>query len=547
MGVLFTATKGPPHDLSDLGSGHFDHTRSRNRADRGDLDLREIHLPQGKEGQPMKHPTTTTALRAIRPELNRLPKAEHMSIRGKRLMMIALIAIPALWVGHHIGAVMGLWPYNVPLLVLFLVLVVPYAAQLVLASLEKPYQRIEGARTTNYEVTVVTPVYNEDRAILRQNLMALLEQTQLPKRVIVVNDGSSIMIPTANGELMKQPEHYEEVQSELARLFRHKGIEFIWLEHTVNQGKREAQVTGFNELLRLIPPGEVWRNIIVTTDSDSVLDYQAIEQGIIPFDNPKVWSVGGINLGYNASRNFLTRLSDLLHIQWQLNARSAQNIFHRITVNSGRLAFYRSELCFETREAYLKETFLGRPIHYSDDSWLTMQALSRGLAVQQVTSVCFTWHPETMSFLYRQRLRWMKGWFVRSFWRFKYLPVTTYAYWSEVLDLFRFILGTLVLLLVFVIRPLQGVPLSWELLVVPVVMSYLFSMRYFTVRQADIPRRQQVYTFLLAPVITVWCWFILRPIRFIAIASVLLVKKQSWSTRGSVEVNDSATTQLTPA
>ena len=141
----------------------------------------------------------------------------------------------------------------------------------------------------------------------------------------------------------------------------------------------------------------------------------------------------------------------------------------------------------------------------------------------------------------------MKGWFVRSFWRFKYLPVTTYAYWSEVLDLFRFILGTLVLLLVFVIRPLQGVPLSWELLVVPVVMSYLFSMRYFTVRQADIPRRQQVYTFLLAPVITVWCWFILRPIRFIAIASVLLVKKQSWSTRGSVEVNDSATTQLTPA
>ena len=448
-----------------------------------------------------------------RPEIKYAPRRVVVGLT----LLIGFVALG--WIIHHIGVVVGLVEYGAAYPLLFTVLVTVMAQQLVMAWLEKPYTVTpeQEAVLARLRVGVVVPVYNEDDEILRQNLFALLDQTRKLDAIVVVDDGSHDReIDTARC--------YELARKEWEAWAADVGVKTVW-HYQPNGGKRRAQVTGF----RLCP--EV--DIIVTVDSDSVLDRHAIEEGLKPFADPRVQSVGGINVGLNTEHNFLTRLSDLLHIQWQLVARSAQNTRRRITVNSGRLAFYRAEICLDSIGVYLNEEFAGKRVEYSDDSFLTMQALGRGLAVQQPTSLTFTWHPENLSFLLRQRVRWMRGWFVRSFWRFRYLPKTSYAFWSEVIDVMRLSLGTLVTFLVLVWRPLfMGRPLVWLIFAVPIVMSYLTSLRYLTIWHTGQSRWNRLLTFLLSPVVLVWSWVVLRPLRLYA---MFTCRNNAWGTRQVIE------------
>ncbi|MFD4789312.1 hypothetical protein ACFWN1_20095 [Streptomyces sp. NPDC058459] len=64
----------------------------------------------------------------------------------------------------------------------------------------------------------------------------------------------------------------------------------------------------------------------------------------------------------------------------------------------------------------------------NDDSLMTFYGLLDGDTVRQPSSICFTLVPVTVRHYLNQQFRWMRGTFVRTFWWFRYLPLTSVAW-----------------------------------------------------------------------------------------------------------------------
>jgi hyaluronan synthase len=381
-----------------------------------------------------------------------------------------------------------------------------------LAVLERPRKatKEQQLELDKLRVVVLIPAYNEDDALLIACIRSLLQQSRLPDHIEVVDDGS-----TAN---------YKEVRQWIAAMLERRDFSIRWTR-TDNGGKRHAQAVG----IRNNPDADIY----LTLDSDTILDPEAIRTGLFPFADPKVQSVAGICLPLNVSDNLLTRFTGLWETIWQLVERSAQSTMNSVTVNSGILAFYRGDTIRPHIDAYLNETFFGSRVKFSDDSLMTLYAKMQGKTVQQPTSIAFSAVPNKYSHHIRRYMRWMRGSFIRSFWRFKYLPVNSYIYW---LHLFRWIqFGIGLAVLVYLLW--SGILLHKEMLPwligIPVIMSYIQSLRYFIIWRSDESTISQFLTFLTAPVAMLWQMTVLRLVKYYAYCTVF---KTGWGTRAKVEV-----------
>jgi len=187
------------------------------------------------------------------------------------------------------------------------------------------------------------PVWNEDPEVLDRVLYGLFSQSRLPDYVQVVDDGST-------------KADYSEV-SAYWKYHHPPDVNFSWISYAPNRGKRFAQATTFHRL-----PGDIF----VTLDSDTTLEHRAIEEGLKPFASRKVMSVAGVEIAMNSHQNLLTRISSLRQIAWQYTQCSALSVAGNVLVNRGTFALYRAELVRENLHAYVTETFLGRPVTFSD-------------------------------------------------------------------------------------------------------------------------------------------------------------------------------------
>src|SRR5580704_11581022 len=84
-----------------------------------------------------------------------------------------------------------------------------------------------------------------------------------------------------------------------------------------------------------------------------------------------------------------------------------------------------------------------------DDTMLTLFALNRGRAVQQPSAVCFAMYPETLSHTMRQWTRWMRGTALRTLWRLRYLPLTSWSWWYTLVTTWSYIAFMAVVVAVF--------------------------------------------------------------------------------------------------
>lgn len=237
----------------------------------------------------------------------------------------------------------------------------------------------------------------------------------------------------------------------------------------------------------------------------------------------------------NCRRSLLTRITDLWFVAGQLTDRSALSVFGSVWVNSGPIAVYRAGYIRDAIPGYLAETFLGRPVPFSDDSWLTLQAMLHGRTVQQPTAYCWSLMPETFSHHRRQYLRWMRGSTIRSMWRNRYLPLRRYAYWVHLQRWASMILSSAAALYVWTTTAAgrHWQTLGWVVLVT-VAVGYAQTLRYLTVRRSDQPLPYQVRTWLLAPLAVAWAATVLRVWRWYGVVTCYMTGK--WGTRQSVEV-----------
>lgn len=386
--------------------------------------------------------------------------------------------------------------------------------QTTLAYMERPHRvtNRQHSQLDKYYVVANVPVYNEDPEALKACLTSLFTQFRRPQLVFVVDDGSDRA-------------DYDEVYTWAMQAAVAADVILRW-EWQPNAGKRHAQGRTFADT----PQADIY----FTVDSDTILDHYALEEGLKPFRRDDVMSVAGVVLSSNSDHNLLTRIVDLWYLVGQMSDRSALSAMGSVLVNSGPLALYRAHVVRECLDGYLNETFFGRKVEFSDDSMLTLYAITRGRTVQQPTAFAFCLMPEKVSHHVRQYVRWMRGSFIRSWWRFRYLPMNGYAFWAHILRWIQMVMGVAVFVALFAIQPFHDASQLPTYVAIPILIGYGQALRYLAVNRSDLSFASQFFTFALAPVAAMWGFFGLRLIRWYAIATCL--KTGNWGSRQEIEV-----------
>lgn len=429
-------------------------------------------------------------------------------------IMLSLLAAAVAWSIHHVMATLDALGGDTRRFgMVYSLSAAMLIFQIVLAHAERPFKatRRQQHHLDALHLAVLVPAYNEDPPLLARCLMSLSTQTRLPDHIIVVDDGSNKvdLTPVRDWAL-----------SESTRT----GLRVTWVR-TPNRGKRQAH----GRAIALAPDADVF----LTVDSDAILDPRAVEEGLKPLARRDVQAVAGVVLAANNRTTFLARFTDLWFVTSQLVDRSSLSAAGSVLVNSGPLAFYRADVVRHYLDTYLSETLAGREVRFSDDSMLTLFAKLEGRTVQQPTSFVFTAMPEKVGNHFRQYIRWMRGSTVRSLWRFRYLPVTSVAYWLHFSRWVSMAVSTMLFVALFVVQPVVDGTLTLSLLFMTVLIGYAQCLRYLTVRRSDESVWSQWATWALAPVAALWAFFVLRPVRWYAMATCL---RTGWGTRSEVEV-----------
>jgi hyaluronan synthase len=221
-------------------------------------------------------------------------------------------------------------------------------------------------------VLAIVPVYNEDEELVTATVRALLAQTILPDQIVIVDDGSRVPVAGFHDPLVR------------------------W-ERIPNGGKREAQA----HALRLFAPREF--DFVLTVDSDSVLDDDALERLLEAMSDERVQAATGMILMRNWQENLLTRLTDINVVTSCLLYRMLRSWFGIVSPTSGCLALYRAGVLYDNLPDYLTSGTAG------DDRRLSFYSLLRGQVVGVSEAVVATQLPSTVRGMFRQRTRWSKS------------------------------------------------------------------------------------------------------------------------------------------
>ena len=359
-------------------------------------------------------------------------------------------------------------------------------------------------RMDRQHVTIAVPVYNEDPGLLDRCLFAMVNQSRPAQLIWVVDDGSL---------------------TDYSALARHwvgnwpNGTEVRWSQQA-NQGKRRAHAKVFES----VPEADVF----VTVDSDTTLDRRALEEGLKPFQSRKVMSVAGIEMGFNANTNFLTKLQSSLQLYAQAVIGAAWSVAGDMYTNRGPFALYRAAMVREYLPIYRDETFFGRRVILGDDSLLALCATDRGRSVQQLSAFGLTMWPENLGHHLRQRLRWARGRAVRNFWRIKYRPIWSYCWWFTTSGIQGFLVSGALLGILAVSWP-DGADVAGRAAFILLIMSVPNALRTLCFHRSDETWQDRVLLVLIRPLSAIWSGVVLA--RIVRILGTVTLLKQSWTTR----------------
>jgi hyaluronan synthase len=234
-------------------------------------------------------------------------------------------------------------------------------------------------------LTVIIPAYNEGPMVARSiDSVATAHYPRERLQIVVVDDGS-----------------VDDTWEHVSRAASRDPALITTIRFAQNRGKRAALRAGF-----LRARGE----IVVTIDSDSVIDRAALLAMAGPFRDPRVGAVAGRVAVYNARAGLLPRMLDVrFALSFDL-LRAVQSVYGTVYCCPGALAAYRLSVVREVLEAWASQTFLGAPCTYGEDRALTNCILDRGFdTVYQGSAVVRTIVPATYAKLVRMYLRWERS------------------------------------------------------------------------------------------------------------------------------------------
>lgn len=386
------------------------------------------------------------------------------------------------------------------------VLAVGYlAVKLVLAAAYRPAR---GDPPRPGTVAAVVPFYNEDPETLAACLRSLLAQSSPIDRIYAVDDGSTDedCLITALG-LLSDSGVGGAIVTRLER----------------NRGKRHAQAWAFER---------IQADFVLTVDSDTVLDPNAVREALRGFGDPAVQAVTGNVRVRNESTNLLTRLTSIRYANAFLWERAAYSSVGSVLCACGSFSIWRRSLIEAHLDDYVNQTYLGIPVMYGDDRRLTNYALTRGKVLLQDTAIAYTTVPERLGHFAHQQLRWNKSFFRETLWALRAFRPGSRVWLLSLAEIALWLCFTLAMIIALVVFPLVtgALPSAWYLAFV-VAMAYARSLRYLGSQPTSLLRQIRIYS--LAPIYGFLYLLILMPIRIWALVSL---RNPGWGTRRTIEV-----------
>jgi cellulose synthase/poly-beta-1,6-N-acetylglucosamine synthase-like glycosyltransferase len=234
-------------------------------------------------------------------------------------------------------------------------------------------------------VTVVIPLFNEGEGIYH-TVLSLLGQDYPPQKlnVIVVDDCSKD--DSYAWAQRAEREHPERVRA---------------IRNPCNMGKRR----GINHAVR-----HATSEIIVSVDSDVIVERNAVRRLVARFDDPRLAAVGGrVNVS-NPNENWLTRMQTIKYYFGYEYLKNLERSFRSVMCLSGCLTAYRRHVLIELEPILESRNVLGVPIKYGEDRFLTRQIVKAGYrTTNTLDAVCWTVAPNTLTKYFAQQLRWRRS------------------------------------------------------------------------------------------------------------------------------------------
>jgi cellulose synthase/poly-beta-1,6-N-acetylglucosamine synthase-like glycosyltransferase len=234
-------------------------------------------------------------------------------------------------------------------------------------------------------VTVVIPLFNEGGGIadtLRSVLDADYPADKL--RVACIDDAST-----------------DDSHARACEVARTAGGRLTVTRNPVNLGKRRSII----EAVRASAS-----EIIISVDSDVVVERGAFRELVRRFTSPRIAAVGGWVDIRNKHDNWLTRMQVVKYWYAYFVMRNLEWAFRRMLCLSGCLTAYRREVLLELEPVLAGRAILGMPIKYGEDRFLTRQIVKAGyLTTITLDARCRTYVPRTLAAYFSQQLRWRRS------------------------------------------------------------------------------------------------------------------------------------------
>jgi hyaluronan synthase len=248
-----------------------------------------------------------------------------------------------------------------------------------------PAATFEGAPS----LTVVIPAFNEGAMVAQSvDSAAACVYPRDRLEIFVIDDGST-------------DDTWEHIERAAAR---HPGL-VTPIRFEKNRGKRAALAAGFERAR-----GEV----VVTMDSDSVIDAQALLELAGAIAEPGVGAVAGKVAVYNRHEGLIP---EMLHVRFILSfdlLRAVQSTYGTVYCCPGALTAYRADVLRRVLPVWKAQTFMGVPCTIGEDRALTNLILAEGMNTRyQRSAVVHTVVPTTYDRLCRMLIRWDRS-FIRE-------------------------------------------------------------------------------------------------------------------------------------
>jgi len=366
-------------------------------------------------------------------------------------------------------------------------------------------RKIEGYEPT---VTVVIPLYNEGRTIY-DTIVSLMQQNYPPHKlkVTVVDDCST-------------DDSYQWA-CHAAALYPYRASV---LRNPHNMGKRK----GINNAVR-----HTNTEIIVSVDSDVIVDRNAVRELVVRFVSPDIAAVGGRVHVSNANENWLSKMQTIKYYFGQEWLKNLERYAGSVMCLSGCLTAYRRHVLIELEPILEDRNVCGIPIKYGEDRFLTRQIVKAGYTTLMTTDAqCWTKAPTELTKYYNQQLRWKRSNIIDYFggikhaWRLHPLVGLHYLSMFALLLVYPFVV-------IFALMQNR----FWEMALFHVAVLAALGLVYsLAPTTRALPQHQRVHPLAFLPMA------ILLPAAYVVLTplALLTLDSGSWETRGGSGTNKAA-------